>query len=62
MTTASSPQLDQLEFARRRSRQAADDPTRREDLIRLLATFGESEDPTTMNPNRLRELLGLPAY
>ena len=40
-------------------RQAAGDPTRRGDLIRLLASFGETDDPTQMSPARLRRLLGL---
>ncbi len=40
-------------------RQAAADPTRRDDLIRLLATFPETDDPTQMSPARLRAMLGL---
>lgn len=42
-------------------RQAADDPTRREDLIRLLDSFPETGYPGSMSPARLREALGLPA-
>jgi hypothetical protein len=40
-------------------RQAADDPTRRDDLLRLLATFPDTDDPLTMSPGRLRDALGL---
>lgn len=45
-------------------RQAAADPTRRESLERLLASFDEHNaraggGPRTMRPDRLRELLGL---
>jgi hypothetical protein len=40
-------------------RQAADDPTRRDDLLQLLATFPDTDDPLTMSPNRLRDALGL---
>ena len=41
-------------------RQAAADPTRRPDLIRLLDSFPPDEDrPGTMNPDRLRNALGL---
>lgn len=40
-------------------RQAADDPTRRGDLIRLLDSFGETDDPAQMSPARLRKMLGL---
>ncbi len=41
-------------------RQAAADPTRREDLIRLLDSFGpEPDSPMGMSPRRLRALLGL---
>jgi hypothetical protein len=40
-------------------RQAADDPTRRDDLLQLLASFPETDDPLTMSPNRLRDALGL---
>ena len=41
-------------------RQAAEDPTRREDLVRLLSSFGDEHDnPTAMSPSRLRTALGL---
>ena len=41
-------------------RQAADDPTRREDLIRLLDSFdGFAQGPGTMSPTRLRRALRL---
>lgn len=40
-------------------REAAGDPTRRDDLIRLLATFPAATDPTQMDPERLRTMLGL---
>ena len=41
-------------------REAASDPTRREDLVRLLASFGDEPDnPMTMSPARLRRALGL---
>jgi hypothetical protein len=41
-------------------REAADDPTRREDLLSLLASFGPDPDsPTQMSANRLRTALGL---
>jgi SEC-C motif len=41
-------------------RQAADDPTRRGDLIKLLDSFPASEDtPGRMSPERLRSALGL---
>ena len=41
-------------------RQAAADPTRRPDLIRLLDSFPEAdEEAITMSPRRLREALGL---
>ncbi len=40
-------------------REAASDPTRRDDLIRLLATFPAATDPTEMDPERLRTMLGL---
>jgi tetratricopeptide (TPR) repeat protein len=40
-------------------RQAAADPTRREDLVQLLATFPETGDPTAMSAGRLRAALGL---
>lgn len=39
--------------------QAAADPTRRDDLIRLLDTFPETGQPGAMSPRRLREALGL---
>ncbi|GAA1677003.1 SEC-C metal-binding domain-containing protein [Kribbella yunnanensis] len=42
-------------------RQAAADPTRRDDLIRLLASFPEADGPGTMSPARLRAALDLPA-
>jgi hypothetical protein len=41
-------------------RQAAADPTRRPDLIRLLDTFGQPPGAGLMNPDRLRVALGLP--
>lgn len=44
-------------------RQAADDPTRRDDLIRLIDGFPEPEPGSAVfsfRPNRLRKLLGLP--
>lgn len=40
-------------------RQSADDPVARESLIRLLATFPETDEPTRMSPARLRGLLGI---
>jgi hypothetical protein len=42
-------------------RQAADDPTRREDLIALLHEFDQAPPPgaATFDANRLRGLLGL---
>jgi hypothetical protein len=41
-------------------RQAAEDPTRREDLMRLLNSFEEVPvSPGTMSPARLREALRL---
>ncbi len=40
-------------------RQAAADPTRRDDLIRLLDTFGQDEQPGQMSTRRLRDALGL---
>ena len=40
-------------------RQAAADPTRREELVRLLATFPETDQPGLMSPSRLRAELGL---
>ena len=45
-------------------RQAADDPTRREDLMALLVEFERRDLPgtgfTSFNTERLRALLGLP--
>jgi SEC-C motif len=46
-------------LAGRTPREAADDPTRRDDLVRLLASFPETDDPTAMSPARLRTALGL---
>jgi hypothetical protein len=43
----------------RTPRQAAADPTRRDDLIRLLNTFGQDEQPGQMSAQRLRDALGL---
>ena len=41
-------------------REAAADPTRREDLVRLLASFETGDDsPMVMSPTRLRTALGL---
>lgn len=40
-------------------RQAAHDPTRRDDLLRLLDTFPAADNPGMMNPQRLRAQLGL---
>ncbi|MFB9688202.1 SEC-C metal-binding domain-containing protein [Amycolatopsis plumensis] len=40
-------------------RQAAADPTRRGDLIRLLGSFPDIDEPGAMNPRRLRAALGL---
>lgn len=40
-------------------REAAADPTRRPDLIRLLDSFGPATGPGTMDPERLRSALGL---
>jgi hypothetical protein len=40
-------------------RQAAADPTRRDDVVRLLGTFPETDDPGMMSPARLRRALGL---
>ena len=41
-------------------REAAEDPTRRDDLVRLLASFDDGEEsPLTMSPRRLRAALGL---
>lgn len=41
-------------------RQAADDPTRRPDLIRLLDSFPADVGRHGMSPDRLRAALGLP--
>ena len=41
-------------------REAAADPTRRGDLIRLLSSLPAAHNPGTMNPDRLRAALGLP--
>lgn len=43
----------------RTPREAAEDPTRRDDLVRLLASFPDADDPTMMSPSRLRAALGL---
>jgi hypothetical protein len=46
-------------------RQAADDPTRRDDLIRLIDGFPEPEPGSAVfsfRPDRLRKLLGLPRH
>ena len=40
-------------------RQAADDPTRRPDLIRLLDSFSPQQGAGSMSPARLRDALGL---
>jgi tetratricopeptide (TPR) repeat protein len=40
-------------------RQAASDPTRREDVIQLLASFPSEENPTMMSASRIRTALGL---
>ena len=40
-------------------REALEDPTRREDLIRLLDSFPQTEDPTQMSGLRLKRVLGL---
>jgi hypothetical protein len=40
-------------------RQAAADPTRREDLERLLAEFPSTGSPLQMDAQRLRQLLDL---
>ena len=40
-------------------REAADDPTRRGDLLTLLASFPETDEPIQMSPARLRRALGL---
>ncbi|TDO35117.1 SEC-C motif-containing protein [Kribbella sp. VKM Ac-2527] len=41
-------------------RQAADDPTRRDDLIKLLDSFPAVDAPDAMSPARLRAALNLP--
>lgn len=46
-------------LAGRTPRQAAADPTRRDDLIRLLGSFPDDDSPGTMSPSRLRAALGL---
>jgi hypothetical protein len=46
-------------LAGRTPREAADDPTRRDDLVRLLANFPETDDRTAMSAARLRTALGL---
>lgn len=43
----------------RTPRECAADPTRRPDLIRLLATFPDTDAPGVMSPSRLRAALGL---
>ncbi len=43
-------------------RQAAADPTRRDDLIRLLESFPQQERPGAMSVRRLREVLGLNSF
>ncbi|MFP5283682.1 MAG: SEC-C domain-containing protein [Actinomycetes bacterium] len=48
-------------LAGRTPREAADDPTRRDDLVRLLASFPETNEATAMSPARLRAALGLAA-
>ena len=40
-------------------REAADDPTRREDLVSLLASFPDTGSPAQMSAARLRKALGL---
>jgi len=40
-------------------RQAASDPTRREDVLQLLASFPSEDDPTMMSASRIRTALGL---
>ena len=48
------------ELAGHTPREAAADPTRRPDLIRLLDSFPREQDrPGLMNPDRLRVELGL---
>ena len=46
-------------LAGRTPRQAAADPTRRDDLIGLVASFPETEEAAQMSPVRLRQALGL---
>lgn len=46
-------------LAGRTPRQAATDPTRRDDLIRLLDSFPPADRPGAMNPDRLRNALDL---
>jgi hypothetical protein len=46
-------------LAGRTPRQAADDPTRRDDLIRLLDSFPDDDNPATMSPTRIRAALDL---
>jgi len=46
-------------LAGRTPREAAADPTRRDDLIRLLDTFPPADRPGVMDPERLRSALGL---
>jgi hypothetical protein len=46
-------------LAGRTPREAADDPTRRDDLVRLLANIPDTDDPTAMSAARLRTALGL---
>lgn len=43
----------------RTPRECAADPTRRDDLIRLLDTFPDRDEPGAMSPARLRAALGL---
>ncbi|GAA4811541.1 SEC-C metal-binding domain-containing protein [Tomitella cavernea] len=43
----------------RTPREAAEDPTTRDDVIRLLDSFPEATGPGGMSPARLREMLGL---
>lgn len=46
----------------RTPRDAVADPTRRNDVIRLINTFPQDDQPGQMSANRLRQLLGLPTY
>jgi hypothetical protein len=46
-------------LAGRTPREAADDPTRRDDLVRLLASLPKTDDPTAMSAAPLRTALGL---